>query len=206
MLLFIFEILGTVAFAISGALVAIEKKMDILGVAVLGATTAVGGGILRDIVLGYTPPNAFRHPVYSVVAIIVSLIMFSSRVRHLFQRVGRYYELFVLFIDALGLGIFTVVGIQVAHNLVDTNPFLYIFVGVVTGVGGGVIRDLFAANKPYIFVKHFYASASIIGAVSCVILWPYWGETWSMITGTFLVIGLRLLAAYYRAELPRPKD
>ncbi len=206
MLLFIFEILGTIAFAISGALVAIEKKMDIFGVAILGATTAVGGGILRDIILGYTPPNAFRHPAYTFVAIAVSLLMFSSRARRLFNRAGQFYDLFVLIIDALGLGIFTVVGIQVAHNLIDTNPFLYVFVGVVTGVGGGVIRDLFAANKPYIFVKHFYACASIIGAVSCVILWPYWGESFSMITGTFLIIGIRLLSAYYRVELPRPKD
>jgi len=206
MLLFIFEILGTIAFAISGALVAIEKKMDILGVVVLGATTAVGGGILRDLILGFAPPTAFRHPVYAFIAIAVSLIMFSSRVRRLFKRAGQFYELFVRFIDALGLGIFTVVGIQVAHNLVDTNPFLYVFVGVVTGVGGGVIRDLFAANKPYIFVKHFYACASIIGAIACVVLWPYWGETASMITGTVLIIAFRLMAAHYRLELPRPKD
>ena len=204
-MVFILEILGTIAFAISGALVAIEKKMDIFGVAMLGMTTAVGGGILRDLILGYTPPAAFRHPVYALVALAVSLVMFSSRIRHKFDRAGQLYTLTVRCIDALGLGIFTVIGIQVAHNTVDTNLFLYVFVGVVTGVGGGVMRDLFAANKPYIFVKHFYACASIIGAIACVILWPYWGESLSMITGTALIVGLRLIAAHFRWKLPLPK-
>ena len=107
-------------------------------------------------------------------------------------------------VDALGLGLFTVIGIRVAffaHS--GSKVFLCVFVGVVTGVGGGVMRDLFAGNKPYIFVKHFYACASIIGALACVWLWPIIGQTAAMALGAVIVIALRLIAAYRRWELPR---
>lgn len=201
---FIFELIGTVAFAISGAQVAIEKKMDVLGVAVLGMTTAVGGGILRDLILGITPPSAFRNPVYALVAIACSIIMFLPSVRKCLNRFPGIYEKILLYSDALGLGLFTVIGIRVAfYAHIGTNIFLSLFVGVVTGVGGGVIRDLFAANKPYIFVKHFYACASIFGGFICAITWPYWGEYASMFLGVTLIICLRILAAHYRWELPR---
>ena len=201
---FILELIGTVAFAISGALVAIEKKMDILGVAVLGMTTAVGGGILRDIILGITPPTAFRDPIYAFVSIACSLIMFLPSVRKALNRIPRIYDLTVRCIDALGLGLFTVIGIRVAFFAhIGSKVFLCVFVGVVTGVGGGVMRDLFAGNKPYIFVKHFYACASIIGALACVWLWPFIGQTAAMALGAVIVIALRLIAAYRRWELPR---
>lgn len=201
---FLLELIGTIAFAISGAQVAIDKKMDVLGVAMLGMTTAVGGGILRDLFLGITPPSAFRNPIYALVSIVCSIVLFLPPVRNFLKRFPNIYNRFFLISDALGLGLFTVIGIRVAfYAHVGNKVFLCIFVGVITGVGGGVIRDLFAGNKPYIFVKHFYACASIIGAVICSSTWPYWGETPSMFMGATLVICLRILAAYYRWELPR---
>ena len=204
--LLIFEIIGTIAFAASGAIIALNKKMDILGVITLGLTTAVGGGVLRDVILGFTPPSMFRNPVYAIVAAVVSVLLFSSKIRNLVFKQQKVYDLCLLVMDSIGLGIFTVVGISVAHDRIVNNPFFLVFLGVITGIGGGVMRDIMAGHTPYIFVKHFYATASIIGAVATVILWAFFGETWSMVIGAVLIVVLRLLAAHFRWSLPKPKD
>jgi len=195
-LYFVFEILGTLAFAISGAMVACEKKMDILGVVILGVTTSVGGGIMRDILIGVTPPSSLVNPVYAGIAIIVSLIVFLPRIR---SRVNMESRAFI-FIDALGLGTFTVIGCRTAIPF--DNVWMQMFLGVLTGVGGGVMRDVFAAQRPFIFVKHFYACASLCGAVLFTVLLPY-GENLAMIVPIVLVVVLRMLAAKYKWNLPR---
>lgn len=199
----IFELIGTVAFAASGAITALSKKMDIFGVATLGVVTAVGGGVIRDLILGNTPPATFRNPLYALVAIAVSLILFIPAVRKVLFHKPRVYELAMLIMDSLGLGVFTVMGIQVAYTSEEEyNAFLLIFVGVITGVGGGVMRDLLAGNTPFILKKHFYASASIIGAVVCILLWHFAGSVAGIAGGTIVTIVLRLLAAHYRWSLP----
>lgn len=203
-ILFVLEIVGTIAFAISGAHVGIEKKMDIFGVSMLGLTTAVGGGILRDIILGNTPPAALCDPVFAVTALIVSILVFIPSVRELFGKKGRIYEIILLIMDSLGLGLFTVIGVQIAHSVsMGSNYFLITFVGVLTGVGGGLMRDVFAGNKPYIFIKHIYATASIIGAWICVLFWDIIGELPAMFTGAVFIIALRLLAAKNHWSLPK---
>ena len=117
-LLFIFELLGTLAFAMSGAMTGLKKKMDLFGVCILGLTTAVGGGIIRDMTLGNTPPATFRDPSYALVALAASLVLFLSRVRHLLQRNQQFYDLALFLMDTAGLGIFTVSGIRVAQRCV----------------------------------------------------------------------------------------
>jgi len=205
-IVFVLEMIGTVAFAASGALVGIGKKMDIFGVCILGLTTAVGGGILRDLILDITPPAAFRDPVFAVTAILVSVAVFLRSVRKAAGGTGTVYETVLLIMDSVGLGIFTMVGIETAKYAgTETNLFLETFVGVLTGVGGGLMRDIFAGNTPSIFVKHFYACASLIGAWVCVLLWPYAGENAAMIAGAALITVLRLLAARYRWSLPRAR-
>lgn len=194
--IFIFEIIGTIAFAISGASLAISKKMDIFGVAILGMTTAVGGGIIRDLILGITPPMAFRNPVYALLAIVVSIIVFIPRIRELAAR----EQTLLLIMDTIGLGVFTVVGVRA--GMPHGNIFLSVFVGTLTGVGGGVLRDVFVGYAPYIFVKHFYATASLIGALATALLWGV-GETAAMIVGAAIVVVLRLLAARFRWSLPK---
>lgn len=205
--IFIMEIIGTVAFASSGAMVGIQKEMDIFGVAVLGMTTAVGGGMIRDLILGVTPPVMFQDPVYAIVAIVVSCLVFFAIAanRHLPEsHLYVLYEKLMLFCDSLGLGIFTVVGVNAALNMeYETTGFLQVFVGVLTGVGGGCVRDMMAGNTPYIFVKHVYASASIIGALSCVFLTRAFGELTGMLVGAALVLLIRCLAAHYKWNLPR---
>ena len=202
-LLLAFEIAGTVAFAVSGALLGLEKRMDILGISILGLTTAVGGGVIRDIILGITPPMTFRNPLYAAIAIGVSVLVFVIvRKRSLFK--GRFYEITMLIMDSTGLGVFTVIGINTAFVRDDSyGIFLLVFVGVMTGVGGGILRDVMAGDRPYIFVKHFYASASIIGALVCVAVWDVLGSITSMFVGTAVVIVLRLCAARFRWSLPK---
>ncbi|MDO4490326.1 MAG: TRIC cation channel family protein [Lachnospiraceae bacterium] len=190
------EILGTIAFAVSGAMVAIRARMDLLGVVVLGMTTAVGGGIIRDVLIGVVPPMAFQKPVYAVVAIMVSLVVFLPKVR---TRIHTDVFLFNL-IDAIGLGIFTVVGVKA--GIPFENPYLQFFLGTVTGVGGGVMRDVFASEKPMIFVKHFYAAASMIGALVCIALMPV-SESAAMVVSAGVVVFLRILAADRKWNLPR---
>lgn len=198
------EILGTVAFAVSGALTGLAKKMDIFGVVILGLTTAVGGGVLRDLILGLTPPAMFTNPVYAAVAAVVSVIVFLPAVRRWLTAYGRLREILMLVMDSLGLGVFTVVGIQRAYTATDHRGiFLLVFVGVVTGVGGGVMRDVMAGHTPYIFVKHVYASASMIGAILCAALWESLGGTMAMLLGASVILAIRLLAAHYRWSLPK---
>ena len=204
-IILILEIIGTVAFAISGAIVGIQKKMDIFGVSILGLTAAVGGGILRDLILNITPPAAFVNPIFAITAIVVSIIVFIRPVYSSLERKGSVYDILLLIMDSIGLGLFTVVGVQVAKTSVaGDNLFLVTFVGVLTGVGGGILRDVFAGNRPYIFVKHFYACASTIGSWACALLWPVIGELPSMAIGAIMIVILRLLAAYYRWSLPKP--
>ena len=205
--IFILELIGTVAFASSGAMIAIEKKMDIFGVNVLGATTAVGGGIMRDIILGLTPPGAFSHPVYVLVAALTSTILFviayakptafESRVK------TDYYDKLMFWCDTAGLGIFTVVGIQAAVRAVGgENVFFFVFIGTLTGVGGGV-RDIMAGETPYILVKHIYACAAIAGGIVCVVGRTAFGEAYGTILGLAATVLLRFLAAHFRWNLMR---
>ena len=206
-IILVLEMIGTVAFSISGAMTGIRKGMDILGISILGLTTAVGGGVIRDLVLGITPPKTFQNPVYAMVAIATALIVCTPWVQNLFSKRQNYYDLIMLWMDSVGLGIFTVVGIETAYSVsTDFSLFLMVFVGAVTGVGGGVLRDVMAQDPPYIFVKHFYASASLIGAVVCALLWETLGQSVSIIAGVAVVLVLRLLAAKFRWSLPKPSS
>lgn len=202
--IFILELIGTTAFAASGAMTALKKNMDIFGVAILGLTTAVGGGAIRDILLGVTPPATFRDPVYAVVAIATAVFIFIPAVRRLLTKNQVLYDRIMLIMDSLGLGIFTVMGISAAYSVSENfNLFLLLFVGVVTGAGGGVLRDILAGNTPYIFVKHIYACASGAGALLCTLCWEPLGVAAAMLLGASAVILLRLLAAHFRWSLPR---
>ena len=208
--LLIIELVGTIAFASSGAMVGIKKQMDVLGVCVLGMTTAVGGGMIRDLILGVTPPIMFQNPVYALLAISFSILIFFWIYFHHGIKKSPLYELYdklMMVFDSLGLGLFTVVGVNAAVNMeYETTAFLQVFVGVLTGVGGGVLRDVMAKNMPYIFVKHVYASASIIGAITCVVIGRMVGQLEGMLVGATVVFVIRLLAAHFKWNLPRIKQ
>lgn len=204
---FILELIGTAAFAVSGAMTAVQMRMDLFGAAILGMTTACGGGIIRDMILGLTPPKAFRDPVYAVVAIAVSILVFQPFVRRFLHKRQDIYDMVLQNADTAGLAIFTMTGIETAMSYTaKPNLFLAVFVGVLTGTGGGVLRDLFANRTPVIFRKYFYASASLIGAVICVVLWGELGRLPAVMAGAAVILVLRILAAHYRWHLPAAKE
>lgn len=204
---FLMEMIGTVAFACSGAMVAIEKRLDLLGIIVLGETTAVGGGMIRDIIIGIHPPALFVDPIY-VIASFVSVMVLFVAVKYFYQSAdileSPMYEAVLNLLDAIGLGAFTVVGIDTAVGAgFGEYKFLMIFLGVITGVGGGILRDMMAGQTPAVLRKHVYACASIAGAVCYVILMNYTGEGPAMVVSAILVTVIRVLARHYKWNLPR---
>ena len=201
----ILELIGVISFALSGAMLAIQNEMDILGVCVLGSVTAVGGGITRDLLLGINPPAAFTDYTDVLIAILVSIFIFLPFNQKLLRRKShKAYDTVMLVADSIGLGIFTVMGVNLSFSKPDApSLFMSIFLGVITGVGGGVLRDIMAQQKPYIFVKHFYACAAMIGAALCAVLRSYIGEFYATIVGFCIIFALRLLAAKFRWKLPK---
>lgn len=129
-LIFAFEIIGTIAFSVSGAMTGLKKNMDIFGVMILGVVTAIGGGVTRDLILGITPPGTFGHPVYAIVATVTAIITFLPAIRRLLTSNQHVHDFVLLILDSLGLGVFTVVGIQTAYSVsTGRGAFLVVFVG-----------------------------------------------------------------------------
>jgi uncharacterized membrane protein YeiH len=204
---FVFEIIGVIAFSLSGALTAMKKEMDIFGACVLGMTTAIGGGIIRDLILGVTPPVSFVNPLHATIGLGVAALTYLPKIQKFFARnKHRVQALSLMVADSVGLGVFTVVGVNACfENIPNPNAFTAIFLGVITGVGGGVLRDVFSMNLPKIFVKHFYACASIAGAIVAYFAHIYFGVLIASISGAIVVITLRFLASFLRWNLPKPK-
>lgn len=201
------EILGTVAFSISGAIEAMKKEMDLLGVIVLGLVTAVGGGILRDLVIGKVPPATFQNPICAEIAVGVAILAFIAGAvmsKRQTEGKGSVWNMSLLISDAVGLGAFTILGIRCAQEQVGRNNItLLLFVGVITGVGGGLMRDIFAGNIPYIFRKHVYATVSIAGCISYLTLESTGYPEFAVAVSLILVLVLRLMAAHFQWNLPK---
>ena len=206
-ILLILEIIGTVAFAVSGAFVAIKSKLDVFGVVFIGCVTAVGGGITRDLLIGQNPPAIFGNLYILLIAAITSVFVFViARITHRqfvigYEKIEPTQNVF----DAFGLAAFTVMGTEIAflHALQD-NAVLAVLLGMLTGVGGGVIRDVLTSTTPYIFKKHIYALASIAGAVIYYVMRLFMADTLlPSVVAMLAVVVLRLLAAKYRWSLPK---
>ena len=205
--IYVMDLLGTCAFAISGAMTAIQQGLDLFGIKILALTTATGGGFIRDLTIGNLPPVVFRDPVYIILSfatagVVFVVLKFQSRRLHL-ERLKVLYEKALLISDSLGLAAFTIDGVSAGHALADTNIYLSVFLGVITGIGGGILRDLFAGKKPYVFVRHVYALASIVGAVAAYILPRFVGASPAMMISFGIILLIRYLAAHYRWDLPR---
>lgn len=200
------ELIGAVAFAVSGSVTAIKKGFDVFGIIMLGIITAVGGGIMRDIFLGILPPTALKEPLYPLVAVLSSAFVMLPFSRRFLSTHKRGYELSLLISDSAGLGIFTACGVKTAFDCgFGKNTALVIFVAVITAVGGGVLRDVLSGEKPYIFVKHIYACASIVGAIAALLLWKISGENIAMIVCSIVVFTIRIISAHFHWKLPKPE-
>ena len=199
----VLELVGVLAFAVSGALVGVRHRMDLFGVIMLGITTALGGGVIRDLILGLTPPAAFRSPAQALLAAGVSVVIFLPLLRRRLVLDTRFDALLQT-ADAVGLGIFTVRGLKTALDAgFGGNTALLLFVAVITGVGGGILRDLLAGRRPAVFVRHIYATASLAGAVLCVLLQRVMNLHAAMYASIVVIVLLRVGARHYRWNLPK---
>lgn len=204
--LLVLEIIGTIAFAVSGAFVAIKARLDIFGVVFIGCVTAVGGGVTRDLLIGDVPPAIFSNLYILLIAALTALVVFIAAyiTRKKFDAVLERVEHVNNIFDAIGLAAFSVMGTEIAFAKgLSDNAVLSIVLGMLTGVGGGIFRDILTDTTPYIFKKHVYALASIFGATTYYLLRLYVGTVIATSAGIALVFLIRMLATKYRWSLPK---
>lgn len=182
----IVDIIGTIAFAMSGALRAIEKEMDYYGITVFGITTAVAGGTIRDILINKELPVSLANPIYLIISILSSFLVILF-----YKKIIRFNQILNIF-DAVGLAAFTAIGSEVAVNNGYTQPFIIIVLAVMTGTGGGTLRDLFANEIPYVFHKEVYAVAAVIGAVFFIVIYQTLGNNAALYTAFAVTLLIRL--------------
>lgn len=192
-------ILGIVAFAISGALVGVRKNLDLLGVLVVGTATGIGGGIIRDVIIGVHPPVSFTHWPYWVAAVLGSLGVFFFH-----PGVARIRRLEVIF-DALGLGIFSAYGAAVATGS-GLDITTSIFVGTVVAIGGGIVRDVLVNDVPGVLTRELYAVSALLGASIATVITTFTGDLiLASVVGGAIATTLRLVSYKLRWHLPKPR-
>ena len=196
MFYFTVDILGTIAFAISGVLVAMEKKLDFFGVLIIAFVTAIGGGTLRDLLIGNTPVVWMRDSVYMIT------IIFTVILAILFVKQLKYLRKSLFLFDTIGIGLYTLVGIEKGLDA-GLSPLMCIALGTITASFGGVIRDILCNEIPVIFRKEIYATACIIGGASYFILnqLPI-APNYAFVIAILIVIALRIIAVKFNIRLP----
>jgi uncharacterized membrane protein YeiH len=200
LLIQVLDLFGTMTFAVTGAFKAIEHKSDVVGIIILATMTGVAGGVLRDLIFGRLPPVAIVNPLYIVITMATGIAMFF-----LYRSLKKHWNFFLKF-DAIGLGVFTIIGATFAYNLFGLNFLAMAFAGVLTAVGGGILRDVFVNEMPIVFVKELYASASFIGVVIFFGLLAIGLDlNIAAIPSIVAATSLRLLAMKYNWNLPLPK-
>ncbi len=192
----ILDILGTIAFAISGALAAMDRRLDLFGIFIVAFVTASGGGTLRDILIGDTPVNWMQNTIYIYLigGVTVLAIIFRNKINYLKK------SLFLF--DTIGLGVFTITGVEIGiRNGLD--PIISIALGAMTGTFGGVLRDILCNEIPVIFRKEIYATACIVGGLVFVIMHSLGAKLDVIyITTSIIVIGIRLAVVKFHISLP----
>ncbi len=190
------DILGTIAFAISGTMVAIHKKLDPFGVFIIAFVTAVGGGTLRDVLIDRNPVSWIQdlNYIYAIIGATIFSIVIRKRIIYLSK------SLFLF--DTIGLGIFTIIGTEIGIQQ-GLHPIISIILGTITATFGGVIRDILCNEIPIIFKKEIYASACIVGAITFIILSNLEINTnINYIVTTLIIISIRLIAVKFKLRLP----
>ena len=189
------------AFAVTGAFKAIEHKADIVGIIILATITGVAGGTIRDVILGKDLPNSLIDPSYVIITVVSAIIIFL-----LHSKMKKHWNVFLKF-DAIGLGVFTVIGATFAYNMFGMNFLVIVLSGMLTAIGGGILRDVFVSQTPIVFVKELYASASFLGAAIFYIVILLTNDIYAgTISGLLLATGLRMVAMKYNWNLPKVKS
>ena len=192
----ILDLLGTTAFAISGALAAMNRKLDLFGIFIIAFVTAIGGGTIRDVLIGNTPVTWMENTIYIYLIGVVSMvaILFREKLNHLKK------SLFLF--DTIGLGVFTITGVEIGIQA-GLSPIVSIALGAMTGTFGGVVRDILCNEIPVIFRKEIYATASLVGGLAFVLLYEL-GVPQDVIyvVTSLTIIVIRLLVVKYKISLP----
>ena len=198
--IYVLDLFGTMAFAVTGAFKAIEKKADIVGILLLATITGVAGGTMRDVIMGQFP-NSINDPAYVIITVISGVVIFF-----LYSRLKKHWNLFLKF-DAIGLGVFAIIGATFAYHLFGLNFLAILLAGMLTAIGGGILRDVSVNQVPIVFVKEFYASASFIGIVLFYLILYFGGELYyATIAGIVITTTLRMVAIKYNWNLPKAKE
>lgn len=184
-------------FAVTGALKAIQYKMDMVGVIILASSTGLAGGLIRDLLLDRLPPKIMLDPYYLTIAVVSGIIVFFL---HPFFKERE--NLFLKF-DAIGLGVFTIIGSSIAYEMLGLNFLGMSLAGIFTAIGGGIVRDVFVKEIPLVFIKELYASASFLGIIIFFILLYFEFNYYiSMVFCIVIITLFRLLAIRYNWNLP----
>ena len=199
--IYILDLFGTMAFAVTGAFKAIEHKADIVGIIILATITGVAGGTIRDVILGRDLPNSLIDPSYVIITVVSAIVIFL-----LHSKMKKHWNVFLKF-DAIGLGVFTVIGATFAYNMFGMNFLVIVLSGMLTAIGGGILRDVFVSQTPIVFVKELYASASFLGAAVFYLVILITNDVYAgTISGLLLATGLRMVAMKYNWNLPKVKS
>lgn len=194
------DILGTFAFAISGALVASDQDFDLFGVIIIAFVTAVGGGMLRDVLINSHPINWIGdlNYVYIILIAVFITFLFKSKILPLSKTMFLF--------DTIGISVFTLLGLQKGLSL-ELHPLVALIMGMISAVFGGVIRDILSDKIPLIFQREIYASACLLGGFTYLILkQTQMDENIIFIISASVIISVRLIAVKYHLELPKIKD
>ena len=206
-IILITEILGTIAFSASGAMIGIQRRLDLFGVLFISVITSFGGGIVRDIMLGHYPPRMFYSFELLAVSVAVSTVVFviSYIGKNKSEKHNEPLEFTKNVIDAVGLAAFSISGVQIVlSSEYGDNAFLCILMGMTTGVGGGILRDALTRSIPYVLKKHVYALASLSGSLLFYLLIKFGADdTASTLIAIAFIVAVRVMAAKYKWSLPR---
>ncbi|MGY0408052.1 MAG: trimeric intracellular cation channel family protein [Polaribacter sp.] len=198
--IYILDIVGTFAFAISGALVASDKKFDLFGVLIIAFVTSIGGGMFRDLLINAHPINWIGdlNYVYTIFCAVLTTFLFKSKILPLSK------TMFVF--DTVGLAVFTLIGLEKALSY-DLHPIIALIMGIISAVFGGILRDVLTNKIPLIFEKEIYASACLAGGINYLVLNSYnVPENVNFIISASIILTIRLIAVKFKLELPKIKD
>ena len=199
-LIYLLDILGTFAFAISGALVASDKKFDLFGVIIIAFVTAVGGGMLRDVLMNAHPINWIGdlNYLWTILSAVILTFLFKSKIAPLSKTMFLF--------DTIGLGVFTLLGLQkgLSYNL---HPIIALIMGMISAVFGGVLRDVLTNKIPLIFEKEIYASACLAGGMTYLLLnFFHFSENIIFVISALVIVIIRVIAVKFHLQLPKIKD
>lgn len=193
------EIIGTVAFAASGALVAIDKRLDYYGIVFLALITAIGGGIIRDVIIDLEMPAAIENPVYAVISAVTAVAVI------VFYKWATRLQYLINIFDAVGLAAFTAIGAEAAVKNDVFSIFVVITLALLTGTGGGILRDVFVKEIPFVFRKEVYAAASIAGAAAFIPAFCWLGEEAAMYICFGVTLVIRIMSIKFNWHLAKVK-